>query len=65
MPKQTKRAAITQARKDYTKLNSAYHKIGQKAFGKPTRSQIHRDYEMVKRARNAAGRKLGKLTGVR
>lgn len=65
MPKPTKRVAIAQARKDYNKLNRAYHAIGKKAFGKPKTSTVHRDYVAVKRARNAAGKKLGKLTGVR
>lgn len=65
MPRQTKRVAVAQARRDYEKLNRAYHAIGKKALGKPKRSAVHTDYETVKRARNAAGRKLGKLTGVR
>jgi hypothetical protein len=61
----TKKTKIAEARRDYNKLNRAYHTIGKKAFGKPKKSPVHKDYELVKRARNAAGRKLGKLTGVR
>ena len=65
MPRVSKRTLITTARRDYNKLDSAYHKAGKKALGKPKRSTVHKDYETLKRARNAAGRKLGKLTGVR
>ena len=46
-------------------LAMAYHKAGKQALGKPARSAVHRDYIALKKARNAAGRKLGKLTGVR
>ena len=65
MPRTSKKTQIAAARREYNKLNRAYHAIGDKAFGKPSRSTIKKDYEVVKRARNAAGRKLGKLTGVR
>lgn len=65
MPQTSKRSKIIAARKEYKKLDRAYHAAGKKAFGKPKKSAVHKDYETLKRARNAAGRKLGKLTGVR
>jgi len=65
MPRTSKKTQIASARREYQKLNRAYHAVGKKAFGKPARSTVHKDYESLKRARNAAGRKLGKLTGVR
>jgi len=65
MPQVSKRTKINEARREYKKLDRAYHAVGKKAFGKPKRSTIHKDYEVIKRARNAAGRRLGKLTGVR
>jgi hypothetical protein len=65
MPKVSKRTQVAAARKEYTKLDRAYHAVGKKAFGKPKKSTVHKDYETIKRARNAAGRKLGKLTGIR
>lgn len=65
MPKTSKRTQILSARKDYEKLNRAYHAAGKKALGKPKKSKVHKDYETLKRARNSAGRKLGKLTGIR
>ncbi len=65
MPRVSKKTLIAAARRDYNKLDRAYHKAGRKALGKPKKSVVHRDYETLKLARNAAGRKLGKLTGVR
>jgi len=65
MPRQSKKTLIASARRDYNKLNRAYHAAGKKAFGKPKKSAVHKDYETIKRARNSAGRRLGKLTGVR
>lgn len=65
MPRVSKRTLIASARRDYNKLDRAYHSAGRKALGKPKRSTVHEDYVTLKRARNAAGRKLGKLTGVR
>jgi len=65
MPRTTKRAQIILARRDYKKLDRAYHAAGKRALGKPKKSAVHRDYVTLKRARNAAGKKLGKLTGVR
>ena len=65
MPRQSKKTLIASARKEYNKLNRAYHVVGKKAYGKPKRSVVHKDYLTIKRARNLAGRKLGRLTGVR
>jgi len=65
MPRTSKRTLITAARRDYNKLDRAYHAAGKKALGKPKKSGVHKDYVALKRARNSAGRKLGKLTGVR
>ncbi len=65
MPRVPLKTQIAAARREYNKLNRAYHTVGRKALGKPKKSEVHRDYETIKRARNAAGRRLGKLTGVR
>jgi hypothetical protein len=65
MPRISKRTLITAARRDYNKLDRAYHAAGKKALGKPKKSGVHKDYVALKRARNSAGRKLGKLTGIR
>lgn len=65
MPKTSKRSMIVAARKDYEKLDRAYHAAGKKAMGKPKKSTAQKEYQTLKRARNAAGKKLGKLTGVR
>ncbi len=61
----SKRSLIIATRRDYQKLDRAYHKAGKQALGKPARSSVHRDYVALKKARNAAGRRLGKLTGIR
>ena len=61
----SKRSQILAARKEYKKLDRAYHAAGKKAFGKPKKAAVHKDYAALKTARNAAGRRLGKLTGVR
>lgn len=61
----SKRALVIATRTDYQKLTRAYHAAGKKALGKPKRSAVHRDYQAIKKARNAVGRKLGKLTGIR
>ena len=53
----SKRSLVISARKDYNKLDRAYHAAGKKALGKPSRSTVHRDYVAIKKARNAAGRK--------
>ncbi|HVP24131.1 MAG TPA: hypothetical protein VMS77_09505 [Conexivisphaerales archaeon] len=63
MPRQSKQTLIKKARREYDELDRAYHKIGDKAMGKPKTSAIHRDYVAVKRERNRVGRHLGKLTG--
>jgi hypothetical protein len=65
MTKPSKRTQILQARQEYKKLDRAYRSAGKKALGKPKKSKVHKDYETIKRARNASGRKLGKLTGIR
>jgi hypothetical protein len=65
MPKTSKRTQILTARMEYKKLDLAYHTAGKKALGKPKKSKVHKDYAALKLARNTAGRKLGKLTGVR
>jgi hypothetical protein len=65
MPAVSKKTKVAAARREYTKLNRAYHTAGKKAAGKPKKSVVHKDYETIKQARNLAGRRLGKLTGVR
>ena len=65
MPRVSKKTLVATARREYSKLNRAYHTVGKKALGKPTKSLVHRDYVALKRARNLAGKKLGKLTGAR
>jgi len=65
MPRVSKKTLIAAARREYNRLNRAYHAVGKKALGKPKKSLVHRDYEVIKRERNLAGRRLGKLTGVR
>jgi len=65
MPAISKKTKIAAARREYTKLNRAYHAAGKRAMDKPKKSVVHKDYETIKKARNLAGRKLGKLTGVR
>ena len=65
MPVVSKKTKVAAARREYTKLNRAYRAAGKKAMGKPARSTVHKDYVVIKRARNLAGKKLGKLTGIR
>jgi hypothetical protein len=65
MPSVSKRTLIASARRDYAKLDRAYHTAGRKALGKSKKSAVHKDYLSLKKARNSAGRKLGKLTGIR
>jgi len=65
MPVMSKKAQIAAARREYTKLDRAYHTVGKKALGKPAKSTVHKVYVALKRARNLAGKRLGKLTGVR
>lgn len=65
MPKTSKRSLIASARKEYKKLDRAYHIVGKKTLGKSKKAAVRKEYETIKKARNAAGKKLGKLTGVR
>ena len=62
--RQSKRSIILAARREYNKLTRAFHTVGKKAFGKPERSTVKKEYRLLKKARTAAGRRLGKLTGV-
>jgi len=64
MPRTTKKALVASARREYNKLTRAYRAAGKRAFGKPERSEVKRDYRTLKKARDQAGRRLGKLTGV-
>jgi len=73
MPRKTKKsrkttsrknsAAIASTRKEYNKLTRAYHAIGKKALGKPKKSQVQKDYQLVKKERTRVGRRLGIMTG--
>ena len=65
MPIVSKKTKIKRARSEYSKLDRAYHVAGKRAMGKPKKSVVHKDYEAIKKARNLAGRRLGKLTGIR
>jgi len=49
-------------RREYEQVKRLYHKVGEKAAGKPARSQAKRDYAAVKSEYNRLGRRLGKLT---
>jgi hypothetical protein len=62
--KPSKKTLIATARRAYQKLTRAYHAAGKRAIGKPKTSRVHREYVAARRARTAAGTKLGKLTGV-
>ncbi len=61
--KPSKKTIVAATRREYDKLTRAYHKIGEKALGKPKKSQVQQDYQAVKRERNRVGRRLGLLTG--
>jgi hypothetical protein len=63
MPAMSKKTKIASARREYASLNSLYHKVGKKAFGKPASSAVKKDYRKVKAERNRAGAILGRLTG--
>ena len=70
MPKKTskkmstsKRAEITETRKEYERLKRVRHLVGKKAFGKPESSTVKKDYRTVDRAYARVGSKLGRLTG--
>lgn len=65
MPVVSKKTKIKEARSEYSKLDRAYHAVGKKTLGAPARSVIRKDYQIIKRARNLAGKRLGKLTGIR
>lgn len=62
--RQSKRAVVAAARREYNQLTRAYHKAGRRAMGKPERSAVKKDYRELQHAREKVGRRLGKLTGV-
>ena len=49
-------------RREYEQVKRLYHKVGEKAAGKPSRSQAQRDYAEVKREYHRLGRQLGSRT---
>ena len=58
-----KSANVISARREYLSAKREYHKLGKKAFGKPSRSTIQREYCTAKQTYRKAGRRLASLTG--
>ena len=56
-------AKIAEVRREYTAAKREYHKIGNKAFEAPSRSQVKREYAEVKREYRRLGKRLASLTG--
>ena len=52
-------------RREYLAAKRAYHLVGKKAFGKPERSEVKKDYIKIKREYKRLGRQLGTLTGLK
>lgn len=61
--KKSLKSEIASTRREYEKLKQARRVIGQKAFGKPERSTVKKDYRTVDREYQKVGRRLGRLTG--
>jgi hypothetical protein len=58
-------AKVAAIRREYVAAKRLYHKIGKKAFGKPSRSGVQRDYCAIKREYRQLGRRLAGMTGRR
>jgi hypothetical protein len=58
-----KTTKIATVRREYLSAKREYHKLGKKAFGKPSRSTVQREYCSAKQTYRKAGRQLASLTG--
>jgi len=63
--KRTAPGKIATVRREYTTAKRMYHKIGKKAFGKPSSSSVKKDYGAVKREYRRLGKQLAHMTGRR
>ena len=57
------RESAAALRREYESVKRLYHRVGNKAAGRPARSREQRDYAVVKAEYNRLGRRLGRLTG--
>jgi hypothetical protein len=58
----TESSSTRTVRREYEQVKRLYHKVGQRAAGRPANSQAKRDYATVKREYHRLGKQLGRLT---
>jgi hypothetical protein len=65
MPKVSKRAQVSEVRREYERAKRARNRAGKLARGKPEHSKIKKDYRTLDRYYHRVGNQLGRLTGAR